>query len=124
MITFDKLKLVADISAVRDYDQTRFEIIEKNEAVAAMKFYQETPFLLKLKLDFECREAVIEFGGKILGKDYPKLISRETIRQCFENINALGICIFDPEALMNAEVVKCDVTKDIPVADIPGARIT
>ena len=52
MITFDKLKLVADISAVRDYDETRFEIIEKNGAVAAMKFYQETPFLLKIKLDF------------------------------------------------------------------------
>lgn len=120
MITFDKLKLVADISAVRDYDETRFEIIEKNGVVTAMKFYQETPFLLKLKLDYECGEAVIEFSGKILGKDYPKLISRETIRQCFENINKLGICSFDPEALMNAEVVKCDVTKDVPAADVPG----
>ena len=120
MITFDKLKLVADISAIRDYDETRFEIIEKNGVVAAMKFYQETPFLLRLKLDFECGEAVIEFSGKILGEDYPKLISRETIRQCFENINTLGICSFDPEILMNAEVVKCDVTRDVPTADIPG----
>ena len=120
MITFDKLKLVADISAVRTYDETQFEIIEKNEEVKAMKYYQETPFQLKLKLDFECGEAVIEFSGKILGKDYPKLISQETIRQCFENINALGICTFNVEALMDAEVVKCDVTKDIPVADIPG----
>ena len=120
MITFDKLKLVADISAVREYDETRFEIIERNGVVAAMKFYQEIPFQLRIKLDFECKEAVIEFSGKILGKDYPKLISIETIRQCFENINALGICIFDPGALMTAEVVKCDVTKDIPVADIPG----
>ena len=120
MITFDKLKLVADISAIRDYDETRFEIIEKNGVVAAMKFYQETPFLLRLKLDFECGEAVIEFSGKILGEDYPKLISRETIRQCFENINTLGICSFDPEILLNAEVVKCDVTRDVPTADIPG----
>lgn len=89
MITFDKLKLVADISAVREYDETRFEIIERNGVVAAMKFYQEAPFLLRIKLDFECREVVIEFSGKILGKDYPKLISVETIRQCFENINAV-----------------------------------
>ena len=88
MITFDKLKLVADISAVREYDETRFEIIERNGVVAAMKFYQEIPFQLRIKLDFECKEAVIEFSGKILGKDYPKLISIETIRQCFENINA------------------------------------
>jgi hypothetical protein len=120
VITFDKLKLVADISAVREYDETRFEIIERNGVVAAMKFYQEAPFLLRIKLDFECREVVIEFSGKILGKDYPKLISVETIRQCFENINALGICNLDPATLMNAEIVKCDVTKDIPVADIPG----
>lgn len=48
MITFDKLKLVADISAVREYDETRFEIIERNGVVAAMKFYQEIPFLLRI----------------------------------------------------------------------------
>jgi hypothetical protein len=120
VITFDKLKLVADISAVREYDETRFEIIEKNGAVAAMKFYQETPFLLKIKLDFECGEAVIEFSGKVLGKDYMKLISVDTIRRCFENINALGVCVVDVDSMMNAEVVKCDVTKDVPVADIPG----
>ena len=120
MITFDKLKLVADISAVREYDETRFEIIEKNGAVAAMKFYQETPFLLKIKLDFECGEAVIEFSGKVLGKDYKKLISVDTIRRCFENINALGVCVVDVDSMMNAEVVKCDVTKDVPVADISG----
>lgn len=120
MITFDKLKLVADISAVRDYDETRFEIIEKNGAVAAMKFYQETPFLLKIKLDFECGEAVIEFSGKVLGRDYKKLISVDTIRRCFENINALGVCVVDVDSMMNAEVVKCDVTKDVMVADIPG----
>ena len=120
MITFDKLKLVADISAVREYDETRFEIIEKNGAMAAMKFYQETPFLLKIKLDFECGEAVIEFSGKVLGRDYKKLISADTIRRCFENINALGVCVVDVDSMMNAEVVKCDVTKDVPVADIPG----
>ena len=120
MITFDKLKLVADISAVLEYDETRFEIIEKNGAVAAMKFFQENPFLLKIKLDFECGEAVIEFSGKVLGKDYKKLISVDTIRRCFENINALGVCVVDVDSMMNAEVVKCDVTKDVPVADISG----
>ena len=89
MITFDKLKLVADISAVRDYDQTRFEVIEKNGAVAAMKFYQETPFLLKLKLDFECREAVIEFSGKVLGKDYPNRRRERSVRSISFNIKHL-----------------------------------
>ena len=120
MITFDKLKLVVGIKAVLDYDETRFEVIERDGQVVALRYFQEIPFLYRLVLDYSSKEAVIEFSGKILGKDYPKLISLETIRQCFENINALGICIFDPEALMNAEVVKCDVTKDIPGEAIPG----
>lgn len=62
---------------------------------------------------------VIEFCGKILGRDYPKLISKDTILQCFQAIDALGICKIDVDAMMDAEVVKCDVTKDIPVADVP-----
>ena len=100
MITFDKLKLVVGIKAVLDYDETRFEVIERDGQVVALKYFQEIPFLYRLVLDYSSKEAVIEFSGKILGKDYPKLISLETIRQCFENINALGICIFDSEALM------------------------
>ena len=83
-----------------------------------MEYYQEHPFLLKIKVDFECGEVVIEFCGKILGKDYPKLISKDTIRQCFETINDLEFVEVDIDAMMDAEVVKCDVTKDIPVDDV------
>ena len=38
------------------------------------------------------RELLIEFTGKILEDAYPELISSTNIRQCFENINKLGIC--------------------------------
>lgn len=64
---------------------------------------------------------VIEFSGKILGSDYKKLISTETIRQCFENINFLGVCTLDVAAILeDAIVVKCDVTQDVLCADIPS----
>jgi hypothetical protein len=118
VITFDKLKIVADIRAIEVCDESRFEFIEKDGNISSLRYYQEHPFLLKIKVDFECREVVIEFCGKILGKDYPKLISKDTILQCFQAIDALGFCKVDVEAMMDADVVKCDVTKDIPVADV------
>ena len=118
MITFDKLKIVADIQAIEVCDETRFEFIEKDGIVSSLKYYQEHPFLLMIKVDYESKEVVIEFCGKILGKDYPKLISKDTILQCFRAIDALGFCKIDVDAMMDADVVKCDVTKDIPVADV------
>lgn len=74
-----------------------------------------------VKLDYVAMEAVIEFTGKILRKDYKKqkLISLDTIRQCFLNINAMGFCNIDiEEVTSNSQVVKCDVTKDVDGMDI------
>lgn len=122
MITFDKLKIVADIQAIKVCDESRFEFVERDGRVTSLRYYQEHPFLLKIKVDYACDEVVIEFSGKILGKDYPKLISKDTIEQCFQAINALGFCEVDIEAMMDAEVVKCDVTKDVPVDDV--SRVT
>jgi len=118
VITFDKLKIVADIRAIQIRNESRFKVIEKDGIISSLEYYQEHPFLLKIKVDFECGEVVIEFCGKILGKDYPKLISKDTIRQCFETINDLEFVEVDIDAMMDAEVVKCDVTKDIPVDDV------
>ena len=118
MITFDKLKLVANIDAIEVIEVDKFERVEKAGRRTSLKFFQETPFLLMIKVDYEEREVVIEFCGKVLGKDYPKLISSETIKMCFDNINALGFCHFDVEAMMDADVVKADVTKDVKGIDI------
>lgn len=119
MLTFDKLKIVANIEAIEITNIDEFEKIERAGSVSALKYYQETPCLLMIKVDYEEKEVVIEFCGKILGKDYPKLISVETIRTCFDNINALGFCKLDVEALMEADVVKADVTKDVCGVNVP-----
>lgn len=119
MITFDKLKLVADISAVVGFDEGQFEKTEKY-GFCTFKHYQEVPYLLAIKIDYPEKEVVLEFTGKVLGSDYPKLISMDTIQQCFQAINSLGIITLDIDAMMDAEVVKCDVTKDIRFDDIPS----
>ena len=118
MTTFDKIKLVANIDTIKEYDENQFEKIEKDGNIS-YKFYQETPYLLLIKIDYSKHEVVIEFTGKILGRDYPKLISSATLRQCFHTINASGIISLDVEAMMDADVVKCDVTRDIPLDVIP-----
>lgn len=119
MLTFDKLKIVANIEAIEITNIDEFEKIEKAGSLAALKFYQEVPYLLMIKVDYAEKEVVVEFCGKILGKDYPKLISAETIKTCFDNINAMGFCRIDFAAMMDAEVVKADVTTDVHGVDVP-----
>ena len=97
---------------------SQFEKTEKNGS-CTYKYYQEVPYLLAIKIDCPEKEVVIEFTGKILGSDYPKLISMNTIRQCFQAINSIGIVTLDVEVMMDADVVKCDVTKDIHSDDVP-----
>lgn len=86
MLTFDKLKLVTSINDIEILDENQFNVTYQNGIMTSMKFYQDVPFLLMIKIDYVCSELVIEFTGKILKSEYKKLISIETIRQCFENI--------------------------------------
>ena len=119
MITFDKLKVVSDIANIEIIDEGQFEKVIKDGVVTMMKYHMDKAFQLDIKIDYIKRELVIEFTGRILGKDYTKLISINTINQCFGAINSLGFCHIDVEAMMDADVVKCDITKDIEVDDIP-----
>ena len=121
MLTFDKLKIVTNIDYIQIDDIDRFQQTIKNNTLTELKYNITSPYLLYIEIDYLEKELVIEFSGKILGSDYKKLISTETIRQCFENINSLGVCSLDVEAILaDAIVVKCDVTQDVYCADIPS----
>lgn len=121
MLTFDKLKIVTNIDYIQIDDIDGFQQTIKNNTLTELKFNITSPYLLYIEIDYLEKELVIEFSGKILGSDYKKLISTETIRQCFENINDMGICTLDVEAISaDSTVVKCDVTKDVCCTDIPA----
>ena len=120
MLTFDKIKLVAAINAVEVVDASAFITTKERGITKSMKVSLSEPYAITMEINYSSREFILEFTGKILGKDYPQLISRATIALCFEKINELGICRVDPEAMMSAEVVKCDVTKDIMVDNVQG----
>lgn len=114
MLKFDKIKLVTNIDNVKITNNDAFDSIIRDGIVVSQKFHQESPYLIMIKLDYIANEAVIEFTGKVLKSNYKNLISIDTIRQCFDSINEMGICLIDVEGvMMNAQVVKCDVTKDV-----------
>lgn len=119
MLKFDKLKVVTSLQNIQIKDESKFKKILRSDSVSQLIFSVNTPYSLNIKIDYDRNEAVIEFTGKVLGKHYPQLISRETINECFNNINHLGICEIDNAAMMSAKVVKCDVTNDIQYNDIP-----
>ncbi len=123
MLTFDKLKIVSKIENIEICNHEAFEQTIKNNTVASLKYKCINPYALYIEIDYLENELVIEFSGKILGRAYKRLISKETIRDCFENINSIGVCLLDTEAVMeDAEVVKCDVTCDVPCDDV--AKVT
>lgn len=121
MLKFDKLKLVTKTEFIKIEAEHAFEKIIRNNTTTSLKFNTTSPYLLYIEIDYIENELVIEFSGKILGNAYKKLISAETIRQCFENINLIGVCSLDIERILeDAVVVKCDVTQDVECDDIAG----
>lgn len=119
MITLDKVKLVAALDCLLDFDPAQFSVVKEGGRIKTMRFRMVEPFTFSVEVNQDAKEFVVEFTGKILGKDYPQLISKETIMMCFDRLNEFGVCKVDPAKMMTAEVVKCDVTKDVSVEDIP-----
>lgn len=58
----------------------------------------------------------LEFGAKVLRKNYAELMHKNNIEQVLDNINATGLIELDKnEFIDSAEVYKCDVTCNLPV---------
>lgn len=114
VIKLDKLKIVVNEKHITNINEDVFTTIIKNGQIVEYRYEQQYPYLLYIEKDLIEHELVIEFTGKILQEQYPLLISKDTIRQCLENINKLAICHINvPEILLNSVVVKADVSHDI-----------
>ena len=113
MLTFDKIKLVTHIDYIQIDDIDGFQQTIKNNTLTELKFNITSPYLLYIEIDYLEKELVIEFSGKILGSDYKKLISTETIRQCFEaclveldKVQAPSLLLEDFNYLFNKAIQK------------------
>lgn len=75
----------------------------------------DIPFNLYIATNYSKQTLTLEFSSKILFDDYPKLITQKTLPQCLCNLNDMGICIVDAEAVLNTGcITKADITTDIP----------
>ena len=118
MITLDKIKVISYLENATILDETQFARTVKNGKLLNLSYTKTEPYELYVELDYKNNELVIAFTGKILRDDYPQLINRETIRSCFNNINELGVCYLDVEAILtDGQVCKIDVTKGIECED-------
>ena len=114
MIRFDKMKLITSIDYITNINDAAFLTISNSNEVLHYKYQQDKPYSLLILVDFNHDELVLEFTGKALLDKYPQLINYETIKDSLNNINKLNVCRLDVEAILHdAEVAKCDVTKDI-----------
>ena len=87
MSKFDRLMIITNTTYISNIQNKAF--IRKKDV---LMYTQDIPFHLAIMIKNRHKELMIEFTGKILGKRYAELISAQTIKQCFDNINALGIC--------------------------------
>ena len=72
------------------------------------------PYNLFIGINYNSQSLTLEFSSKVLLDDYPKLITRTTLRQCLENINNLGICTIDVNNIINdCYFDKIHITRDI-----------
>lgn len=122
MNKFDKLKIVVKSSDyINNINMSKFDTIISDGIITAYKYQQISPYLLYIEKDLKDNELIIEFTGKILEARYAELINQTNIRQCIDNINALGLCFLNTDAILNeGEVVKADVTIDAEYPDMPS----
>jgi len=118
---FDKFKLLSNIKNISCIKSDCFEKKVKNGRIVGWHFKQDYPFLLSIEKKNLKNELVIEFTGKILEERYPELISSNTIEQCLDKINELGICKLKVNSILeDATVLRCDVTCDVTYDDLRG----
>ena len=99
MICYDKLILSIPLHCVTNIDYSKFqEKKEKNNIITyKCEFYKPYHFTIR-KNPYEL---VIEFSAKILLDNYIYLINRNTIYECFENINKLNVIQLDIDKTIN-----------------------
>ena len=119
MIRFDKLKIITNIKYISNINDKAFATQTINGNLQYYKYSIKKPYCLCIIANYQLHELSIEFTGKILKDEYVNLINQTNIRQCFEEINKLGICTLSiNDILQDSEVSKCDITKDVDYDDL------
>lgn len=124
MMTLDTVKIKANKKYMLNFKIMFCEEYAKDGMKTGLYYSSKKdasiPFNVFVGVDLIKQTLTLEFSSKILGQDYPKLISKDTIRQCLVNFNKLGLCLIDVDGVLNTGCITAmDVTtdKDMPLTN-------
>jgi hypothetical protein len=127
MVALDTLRIRVSRSVLGDFAPTAFRQIEETDGRTgevrsvrklSPRVIRETCGLGAVEIGEEL--ATVEVSGKILGGAYPQGINLETVERVTDAINRTGILSVDGQRFIDeAEVLRCDVCANLPVADVP-----
>jgi len=117
MLQFDRIKIRTSFKNIIIPTNNNFIKIVNNEGeVIYTTFSNKIPSLLNMRIDHRQQTVVLEFTAKILGEQYPDLISVGTIKSALQQVALRTGCTLNEDGILNdAIVLLVDVTKDIPV---------
>ena len=125
-ITFDTVRFSTSSKNIKLLDKGEelfvTKINTKTAEVESLEFnsnsnstaWAHIPFSLYIRANQLSNRMTIEFSSKLLLEDYPQLISKDTFGQCLRNMERIGLCKFDIDAICkDCEFNKLHITKDI-----------
>lgn len=118
-ITLDRIRIKANNKYLLDQQIKFNKDYDHRSGILKGEYYSskadgDVPYNLFIATSKPKQTLTLEFSSKILKEDYPKLISKETIGDCLERINQLGICQIDKqEILQTGCITSMDVTTDV-----------
>ncbi len=118
-ITLDRIKIKANNKYLLDHQVKFNEDYDHRSGILKGEYYSSKadaniPYNLFIATSKPKQTLTLEFSSKILQEDYPKMISKETIKDCLERINQLGICQIDTQGVLETGcITSMDVTKDV-----------
>ncbi len=117
MLHYDRIKLKTD-SRYLLKTGSLFKEVTKNGYLEKLQFDMKSPISLYIMVDIKKGELIIEFTGKILLKNYHRLISFDTVKECLINIEKMAGCKLDIDGILkHSEVLSVDVSKDISIPE-------
>ena len=121
MISFDRLELLTSTKHIKGFDESKFQTVSMNGKLQYYRYTQKIPYV-KIRIDYEKDELVIEFTSKISEYGFYNLINESTIYECLCSVPCLEFNGYVEDFIDDLEVLKCDVTKDVTFNDIRALK--
>lgn len=120
LITLDRVKIKANNKYLLEKKVKFNEQYHKSTGRLMGEYYSskddgDIPFNVYVAVSYPKQTLTLEFSSKILKEHYPLLISKETIEECLDNLNLLGLCTIDVKGILETGcITSMDVTTDVP----------